>query len=569
MPKSAQGSVTKQSTSVATRLRSLEQISRLRDDANAIASSEQIKRCSLLDHSDVDNAKRLIEHFGHDLLVRQESGVAGGAAVHWNRTHWDIDQGSAGWALTAHKVGDLIKLECDFIQPTDDEAAAIDAGLAADQEIREIRARSKETESEAAKSVQTKLRLKELRAAVLRGRSVENAVETRRRSRLRHATATKNRSKMDAMMACAKPYLRVSPNDFNPDPLKVATLSHTLRFRQIVDHESNGLVSWACEAEPTHRRSDMITAIVPIKYDATAQCPRWRAALERFQPNAEQRRTLQQFTGAGLLGKPIQRVMVHFGDGANFKSMFLETVTRVLGDYLAVGLPTESLMYGAKSSAGGPRPDLERLFGKRMLRVLELPLGVKIKTDLIKKLTGGERWPVRTLYKGYYEFEPVAKAHLSANAYPTFDGSDGGMRRRLIIMHWPVTIPEKYQRDFDVVLAEFLQEREGILNWLIEGALDYLQNGLVISDYTRTITNDCIDEMDPVARFVRDCIVSANGQAIPALALFNAYVAHCTANAREVISMSKFGRSMRSRFKRIDTSACRLYTDICLRDLPV
>lgn len=78
---------------------------------------------------------------------------------------------------------------------------------------------------------------------------------------------------------------------------------------------------------------------------------------------AEQRRALQQFSGLGLPGKQIQRLMFHYGTGGNFKSVYLECVTRVLGDSYAIGLPTKSIIGGNEASAGGARPDLERVFG--------------------------------------------------------------------------------------------------------------------------------------------------------------------------------------------------------------
>jgi putative DNA primase/helicase len=406
------------------------------------------------------------------------------------------------------------------------------------------------------------------------GAEAAGAVSDRRQARRKHGLATKNRSKMTAMLECAAPHIRVAPEDFNSDPLKVATLSHTLTFKGIDDPECPDPAprrrKWIVEADPTHRRSDMITALVPVKYDPEAKCPLWIKNLERFQPNKEQRRTLQQFTGASLLGKPIQRVMFHYGTGGNFKSVFLETVTRVLGDGLAVGLPTESLIGGAEGNAGGPRPDLERVFGKRMLRILELPNGVPLKADLIKKLTGGERWPVRSLYKSFYEFTPVAKTHMSGNSYPNFAGEDGGMQRRLLVIEWPVKIAEAEQRDFDLVLAELLEEKAGILNWLIEGALDYLTNGLFVSEATRMSTRDYFDEMDPVARFIRDCveIVDDKDATEGAREVYLAYRAHCAANARYPIYETRFGRIMKQKFKHDDKARKRVYLGIRLHDVP-
>jgi len=529
-----------------------------------------IEDCARLDHSDTDNGKRLIAYFGDDLLVRRESGVAGGAWLHWVGTHWDFDSGAAGAAIVAQRVGEIIMEEARYIKPTDSEAELIDQGRAAEREIREINVRVADGEIEAPDQ---KARIAELMVIAKDGKAARDSVRARRMTRRKHGLATKNRNKMTAMQECAAPHIRVTPDDFNPDPLKVATQSHTLRFVQVPDPECPDpdaqRQAWRVVAEKAHHREDMITALVPCAYDPEAACPKWRANLARFQPDEASRRTVQQFTGLGLLGKPIQRVMFHFGTGGNFKSVFLETVTRVLGDSFAVGLPTESLIggKGAEGNAGGPRPDLERVFGKRMLRILELPAGAQLKADLIKKLTGGERWPIRTLYKSFYEFTPVCKTHMSGNDYPRFDGSDGGMQRRLLVVEWPVKILEKEQRDFDIVLGELVAEAPGILNWMIEGALDYLQHGLVVADSIRASTKDYFDEMDPTALFVRDCVEEVPGEHVGAREMFLSYKAHCAANARHPIFETRFGLILKKRFKR-DDGRKRAYLDVRLHDVP-
>lgn len=520
-----------------------------------------IEDCLGLDHSDTDNGKRLIGYFGDDLLVRKESGTATGTWLGWAGTHWDIDNGSALAAIFAQLVGDIIMEEANFIEATKSERTAIEEGKAARAAMKAITDPDRGDQSE----------IFELKRRIIEGDAARGALSKRRSARRKHGLATKNRARMGAMLECAGPHLRRSPDDFNADPMLVATRTHTLRFAQAVDPECPDpdvtRLKWICEALSEHRRGDLLTGVVPVNFNPHADCPLWRANLERFQPNEAQRRTVQQFAGLGLLGKPIQRVMFHYGSGGNFKSVFLETITRVLGDSFAIGLPTESIIGGAEGSAGGARPDLERVFGKRMLRILELPSGVSLKADMIKKLTGGEKWPVRTLYKGFFEFVPLAKPHMSGNDYPQFDGSDGGMRRRLLVVEWPIKIPEAEQRDFDIVVGELMQEASGILNWMIDGAIDYLQNGLVVSEDTKTSTDEYFDEMDPTAMFIRDCIVEQPGESVGARAMYLAYKAHCEANARRAIFETKFGRIMKKKFKR-DDKRTHKYLDVVLRDVP-
>ena len=65
------------------------------DSENSGADPTVVARCASFDHSDTDNGKRLIEHFGRDLLVMAQSGVAGGDWLAWGDTHWDQAGGLA------------------------------------------------------------------------------------------------------------------------------------------------------------------------------------------------------------------------------------------------------------------------------------------------------------------------------------------------------------------------------------------------------------------------------------------------------------------------------------------
>jgi putative DNA primase/helicase len=205
-----------------------------------------------------------------------------------------------------------------------------------------------------------------------------------------------------------------------------------------------------------------------------------------------------------------------------------------------------------------------------MLRVLELPDGQPLQAGTIKKLTGGEKWPIRTLYKGYYEFQPRAKTHMSGNSLPTFDGSDGGMRRRLLMVEWPVTIAEVEQRDFEVVVCELMAEAPGILNWLIAGALDVLQNGLYIAPSIAELTQEQIEEMDPIGQFFRECVVSdpAPGAGVQARDMYAAYRAWSEANAKRTRSETKFGRDFRKLCRRDDSGRIHRYVGVRLENVP-
>lgn len=505
--------------------------------------------CAALDHSDTDNGMRLLNHFGADLAVVAQEGVSGGDFTAWCGTHWDLTGGLALATRIAQRVGGRIAQEAAFLKPTKEEEAKIERASAF----------ASADDSEEAKAA---------RADAL---AAKKALAGRRAARWRFAVTSKNKGRYENMLAAAAPHMRRPAESFNADAYKVACATHTLEFRQGASRKREDGVHapvFHVHAEPGHRRDDWITALVPHDYDCEARADKWLDFIERMLPDPEKRRTVRAYAGSALTGVPLQRIMFHYGMGANGKSVFLETLTRVLGDSFAIGLPPESIAGGGERGAGGASPDIARLFGKRMVRVLELPEGKPLHEDLIKRLTGGEKFPVRTLFKGYFEFVNRAKPHMSGNGFPTIDGTDNGIWRRMLVVHWDQTIAEAERREFEIVVNEFVAEGPGILNWLIEGAEDFLSNGLYVAPAIREATTAYQTDMDPIGEFLAACVEHAPGQHIPARTLYEAYVSWSMANVKRPKTETKFGRVVPTKLAREDRRTGKTYIDCRLHDVP-
>lgn len=535
-------------------------------DIATLVERETYQACALLDTSDSDNAKRLLAYMGDDLLVRAEDEIAAGTFLVWTGQHWDVANGAAGVSKIGQRIGDLIKLEADYIEPTKGETERIGAGKGAKIDLDALAAKDDLDDAD-------RVRMDELAFTVKAGLAAQAALYKRRSDRRnKHAVGTKNSNRINNMTNLAAPYLRRAPDAFNPDPFVAVTRSHTLRFvREAVEAPEPDEPKFRVhvDAKPRHVRADMVTALVPVDYDPKATCPRWLANIEKFQPDPAQRRTVQAYSGIGLTGAPIQRVMYHYGVGGNFKSVFLETLVRVLGDSYAVGLPASAVSgFATPGTGNAPTPELARLYGKRMLRVLELPVDQPLKADLIKKLTGGERFPVRTLFKGFFELMLQATAHMSGNGLPKFDGSDGGMRRRMLAVEWPIALPLAEQRDFEEVVREQVAEAPGILNWLIAGTIDYLTYGLVVAKHIMETTQEYIDENDPVGQFDRACVEAAPGETVGARLMWESANAWFKANGLKEMSETMFGRIMPKKRDRVSEHGRRFYREVRLHDVP-
>jgi putative DNA primase/helicase len=527
------------------------------DSDFATVDGEILKLCCGYDHSDTDNGKRLLAHFGSELRVLKQGDAKTPTYTAWVHTHWDVECGNLYAHAVAQRLGGRIGLEADVMAQTAYEARLIADGDQAADDLDALEKRKADWDEADAG------RARVLRRVIEAGEAARDALSKRKTARRKFAVSSKNKSRIEAMMICAAPFCGVDPDVFNPDPFVFSTRAHTLRFLREPDLEcpDPDAVRYKVRVEATdgHRREDMLTRYAPLSYKPGAECPKWLAFLDECLPDASVREFVQTFSGLGLLGRTVQMVVFHYGLGANGKSVFLETLMRVLGP-LAVGLPAESITGQGDRSAGGASPDLARLYGARALCVLELPAGKPLHEDLLKKLTGGEKIPVRTLFKGYFEFTPIFTCHMSGNGYPRIDGTDNGIWRRMAVVHWPVTIPVERRREMEDVLADFAPEYPGILNWLIDGAVRFIESGLRPPESVRAATAEYRSEMDPISDFIADCVEVWPDGSVTARTMYDAYVSWSMASARKPIFETKFANVMKTRFTRLD-ERIRRYID--------
>ncbi|WP_368649612.1 DNA primase family protein [Brucella intermedia] len=524
---------------------------------------EVVRACAALDHSDTDNAERLQRHFGEDMLVLAQSKARKATYAIWDGTHWDIDTGDPRSLAIAQQLGGRIAMETEFLQYTPAEEEAVKAGKEALAKPEDERSRPEKKLADAALNAKANL-------------------AKRKKRRMDHAVTSKNRARLEAMLTCLAPHVMRSPDDFNADPLKVALLDHTLVFSREVEHVRNPAFDnpddnredipetierkiASVKAIKGHRRGDLITQIIPVAYQKNAKCPKWDAFLKRMLPSDDVRRMVQVASGLGLVGLTVQKLFFHYGFGANGKSVYMETLCRLLGD-VSVTLPSESFI-GEGNSGGAASPDMARLYGRRFLRVKELPEGEDLRENLVKDLTGGEDFTVRDLFQGYFDFKPIFTGHMSGNGYPRITGTDNGIWRRMVVVHWPVTLKKEEQREFEEVVSEFQPEYPGILNWLIEGVLIFLREGLVIPASVEAKTQEYRDEMDPTSAFCARCIEADERGEVTAKDFYQAYVDFTVDQGGKPISLTRFGLIMKKKYRREDGRAVK-YHGLRLIEVP-
>jgi putative DNA primase/helicase len=521
------------------------------------ADLEKARKCAPMDQNDRDNGRRLIIWFGDDMAY-----VPGMGWLTWRNSHWQRDEGELVVRLYSQELVDKIKLEALHILATPrvgNLLAAADAALAkADKDI---------TAAD--------------RALIAKAIKARDQLAKKRAARRQFAVSSGNAGKTAAMLAQAASHKAIDQNLLDSDRMQFNTRNGTLLFSREPDPEQDltpgedgkpivprlmGKVTFA-----PHSRSDMITKRAEVDYDPDAACPRFNAFLEQMQPDDKMRLFLQVAHAYAMLigGNDEQRLLYHYGTGANGKSVFLETLGNLAGSYRTVVSP-DTITGDSQRGGQQASPDIARLFNTRFVVVEELPRGTPLKDNLIKAVSGGGTMTARFLQKELFEFQPIFTAVLSGNDMPEISGTDFGIWRRVLIVLWGVTVGEAERVPFGTMMKMFEEERAGILNWLVEGALAYLTHGLnaFIPASVNQFTQDYREERDPVGNFVAAHVRAAPGMKVSAGDMMKAYTAWCEANAVKPWNPTAFGRRLGALgLKKLRGSLVQ-YLDVALQDVP-
>ncbi|MCI1141696.1 phage/plasmid primase, P4 family [Sphingomonas sp. WKB10] len=327
----------------------------------------------------------------------------------------------------------------------------------------------------------------------------------------------------------ARRWLTVPIETFDTDPLAIGVLNGTLRFTKGVDPDGS---RWSSVELCDHRREDYNTKLAPIEYDPAAEAPLYDAMLEWAQPNPAVRRYLHQVGGYSATGLTVEHMLwYNFGRGRNGKSTTFDAWGHTLGDYGATTLIETFLDQGIKKRGDQASPDLARLGGVRMLRASEPDRDAKLNAALIKFVTGGEPVPVRALHRGFFELRPLFKLIMSGNSKPAIPDTDEGIWSRMKLVSWLKNIDLEFNEDGtpkkDPHLVDKIKRGEsaGVFRRLVDGLLDYLRHGLVEPATVTADTQAYRDASDPLARFLRECVVPDDGASVQSSILHSVFVA--------------------------------------------
>ncbi|MGN1457467.1 MAG: phage/plasmid primase, P4 family [Acutalibacteraceae bacterium] len=328
----------------------------------------------------------------------------------------------------------------------------------------------------------------------------------------------------------AKSMLTINVSELDKDPVLLNTPKATYNLEK------------GMAGEQPHNPLDLITKITECS-PGDEGMDIWLEALDTFFcGDTELIEYVQEVIGLAVIGKVYEEfIIIAYGDGANGKSTFWNTIARVLGTYSGK-ISSDILTLGNKVNA---QPEMAELKGKRLIIASEMQEGVRLNTAMVKQLCSTDEIQACKKYKDPFHFVPSHQVVLYTNHLPKVGANDDGIWRRLKV----IPFNAKIQGKSDIKnYADYLYKNAApaIMKWIIEGAEKVSKTDHKVKD--PKCVSDAVaayrDDNDWLGHFIADCCEVDSSYEEKSGEFYQQYRAYCIQNGEYIRSTTDFYSSI-------------------------
>lgn len=323
----------------------------------------------------------------------------------------------------------------------------------------------------------------------------------------------------------------------------------------------NGLIDIRDFTFKEHSFKYLSTVQLNVEYKREKECKRFREFLsevldKRIIP------LVQEIFGYLLTtNTACQKAFVFFGPARTGKSTLIWVLEYLLlGRNNVSNIPLQEI---------GDRFKTAELLGKLANVFSDLPSKEIYDTGVFKGITGEDYLMGEKKNKNPFKFKPFARLLFSCNELPKnyVDRTEGFYRRLILI---PFTTPIKEEKIDKNLKEKLKEEKEGILNWALQGLKRLYENNFEFSEnvLTDNLKEEYRRENNNVIYFVYECCNLRAELLCSSIELYETYREFCEKLGLKALSHIKFNRELERNFTLFKgrESNRRLWKGIALKE---
>ena len=288
--------------------------------------------------------------------------------------------------------------------------------------------------------------------------------------------------------------------------IKAETVTDELPNQRPLINFINGTYDIEKDTLRQHTASDFLTYELSYPYNPNAYSHDWNNFISTLFDDPRKEALLQEYSGYTLYpDNRLQSALYLVGEGANGKSVFLNTIRTLFGD--------ESNVSSVELTSFSDKFQLIYLMGKRLNISNETKSDSMNAETNFKSVVAGDT--IQACYKGkdFIQFKPKCKLFFACNELPKSRDLSDGFTRRMLIINFPYQFKDFPKLPHELKADRTLEQRlatpenlSGIFNWVIDGYKSLKNSNDKFSEPLDQIeiVEDYKETQNPVITFVKD-----------------------------------------------------------------
>ncbi|MEP7284528.1 MAG: phage/plasmid primase, P4 family [Chloroflexota bacterium] len=243
--------------------------------------------------------------------------------------------------------------------------------------------------------------------------------------------------------------------------------------------------------------------------------PLYAKFLSELWANPDYEPFVQRLSGYAATGLTNERkiFVYHGAQGQNGKTVLMNTLNFVLGEYMDKG--ASDILIEKKYNSGGSsaQPQIVNMLGRHIMCFSETRQGARLDAATVKELTGGDGISTRRLYGETFTISAIPTLFLLTNHLPHISSEDNALWYRMVLVPFEMSYVDNPTKPHERLADQFLEEKlkaetSGILAWLVKGFMEYSKRGLDVPESIKNEAKKYKDSEDAVGTFLVEYTVN-------------------------------------------------------------